>query len=454
MLVIGLALCSSTVLAADSPGAISFEKDVAPIFVENCVGCHNANDKKGKYDMSTYDAMFKSPRNRALIVPGKPQESLMLLLLTGEEEPTMPKDAELLDPAIVAKVESWIRQGAKFDGPDRSKSLRDLVRGPAKPIATNYTTPTPASALAFHPGGALLAVAGYHEITLWDPSNGRLARRLPTNVERTYSIQFSGDGKLMAHAGGTPGEMGEVVVWNTASWTALKELVRTDDAVFSVAFSSDGKQVASGGSDRLFRIWNCADWTLIHQVENHADWLLAVTFSPDGTRLFTASRDKSAKIWDLTSKEPALTFPGHTDGVYGVGVSPDAKFAVSAGADKTLKFWNAAGEAKEIRSVAAHGDAVYAVLFAKSGKTVFTAGADRLLKAWNPADGSLVRQFQGHQDWVYAIALSADEKTIASGSWDGEIRVWETATGKMVTRFVAVPALAVSQVPSATKSAP
>lgn len=450
---ISAAVCLSA--AATEPGkSISFTKDVAPILVENCLGCHNAKDKKGKYDMSTYELLFKRGKDEEVLVPGKPDESLLLQLISGEQEPSMPKDAELLDKAVVGKVEQWIKEGATFDGSDKKVGLRELVRGIDKPIVTDYKTPTPTTALAFSPNAAALAVAAYHEITLWNPSSGQLVSRLPTKAERIYALEFSGDGSYLVHAGGTPGEMGEVVLWNAKTWKTPKELVRIEDVMFAATFSPDGKQIAACGADRLFRIWDVASSKQLHQVENHADWVVGITFSPDGKRVITVSRDKSAKIWDQSTKEPLLTFPGHTDGVYGIGLSPDGKTAVSAGADKMMRFWNTSGEAKEIRAVAAHAGCVYSLRFAKSGKTIYTAGADNLLKAWNPENGQHIRDFAGHKDWIYAIAVSNDEKWIATGSWDGEVRVWDSASGKQQQLFAVLPALAMAKSQAAGRAKP
>lgn len=430
--------------APESP--ISFKNDIAPIFVDNCYACHNSRTKKGKYDMSSYQAIFAGGGKGDAIVVGKPDESLLSLMMHGDEEPAMPKDAELLDSATLAKVDLWIQQGAQFDGPDAAMDLKQLspMRN-AKPIPTDYTNPTPITALAFHPDKKTLAAAGYHEITLWDPATGVLLRRIPTKSERIHALDFSPDGKTLVHAGGTPGTFGEVVIWDAESGAVVKELFEAGDVVFAACFSPDGNQIAAGGTDRLFRIWDFASGEELHKVENHADWILAISFSPDGKRVYTASRDKSAKIWDQSTKEPILTFPAHTDGVYGIGVSADGTFAVSTGADRQLRFWKTDGDGAQIRAVGAHDNTVHALRIPKSGKLIYTAGADRRLRAWNPADGALVRSFEGHQDWVYAIAVSADDTWVASGSWDGEVRVWDAATGNGVGTFSAIPTVAIAK---------
>ena len=39
--------------------AVSFEKDIVPIFKASCISCHKPDKKKGKLDMSTYADLMK-----------------------------------------------------------------------------------------------------------------------------------------------------------------------------------------------------------------------------------------------------------------------------------------------------------------------------------------------------------------------------------------------------------
>lgn len=449
LLLTALALPAS----AEAPkGSVSFQKDIAPLFVEHCIACHDAKNKKGGYDMTNYQVLLKAGRKGARIVPGKPDESLLAQMMHGDEQPSMPKDADTLAPALLAKVDRWIQDGAKFDGSDPKADLRSLVptSDPGR-LAGDYSVPTPTTALVFSPDGKQLAVAGYYEITFWAPATGQLLHRLPVRSERIHALVYSADGKLLVHAGGTPGRLGEAVLWNAATRTKVRELGTTTDVLFAAAFSPDGRQVAAAGTDRIFRIWDVASGKELAQVENHADWVFGIAFAPGGKQILTASRDKSVKVWDQTTKEPVLTFPGHTDGVYAVGITPDGKVAASVGADRMLRFWTPTGEGKEIRAIGAHGGTVHALAFARSGKVVFTAGADKLAKAWSPADGKLLQTYTGAKDWLYAVAVSADEKWVAAGSWDGEVHVWDAATGKPLAAFSAVPSIALAKATAAAK---
>src|SRR6478672_11363283 len=60
-----------------------------------------------------------------------------------------------------------------------------------------YRRPVPIMAVAFNQDGQQLAASGYHEVTVWTPA-GVLARRISNVAERTYSLNYSPDGSLLA----------------------------------------------------------------------------------------------------------------------------------------------------------------------------------------------------------------------------------------------------------------
>src|SRR5947207_11525367 len=69
---------------------VSFINDVAPILKENCFACHDARKKAGKFDMTSYEKLMAGGANGEPIVPGKPQESEIHLLMVSQEQRRMP----------------------------------------------------------------------------------------------------------------------------------------------------------------------------------------------------------------------------------------------------------------------------------------------------------------------------------------------------------------------------
>jgi hypothetical protein len=63
------------------------------------------------------------------IVPGKPDDSRLVLMLKGEEEPRMPQGRSLRRD-LIGMVENWVKQGAKFDGAPKftpNSTLAEIV---------------------------------------------------------------------------------------------------------------------------------------------------------------------------------------------------------------------------------------------------------------------------------------------------------------------------------------
>jgi cytochrome c553 len=108
LLVVGIVI----VFAAKKPADVFTEK-VAPIFEQNCVMCHGAKIQRSAFDARTEQAVLKGGKRGALVVPGKPEESLLYKILTHQEEPAMPMGGKLSD-AELAAIAEWIK-GLKPD---------------------------------------------------------------------------------------------------------------------------------------------------------------------------------------------------------------------------------------------------------------------------------------------------------------------------------------------------
>jgi WD40 repeat protein len=472
---IGIALILALLLLAPqeafAAGAkkapVSFINDVAPILKENCFACHDAKKRKGKLDMSTYASLRKGGDKDDPIADGKPDESILIDLITSPGAERMPpKEAgDPLPKEKIAIIEQWIKEGAKLDtglrpGADLGRELRIRWKPPVPPAV--YERHNNINALVFTPDGKKVVVGAYHELTVWDVAQGKLEKRIYTRMQRAYAMVFLKDGKL-AVAGGRPGEEGDVRIYDINGGTAkvaggvsildgvndkkvmLAELAETEDSVLALAVSADGKKLAAGGCDRLVRVWDLspgyAKAKLTQTFENHADWVSGVAFTPDGKRLLTSSRDKTAKVWDLGTKESVLTFPDHQVGVNGVAARADGKVGFSVGEDNLLRMWNATGDGKQIRPLGGHAKPVFKIAYHADAKNplLATCSADGTVRLWNPNTGQALKALTGDTDWVYAVAISPDGKQVAAGGYAGEVRVWNVADGKEVKMFHASP---------------
>src|SRR6266704_2553040 len=117
-----LLFASTPVLEVPPP---TFEKDIRPILKAHCFDCHGEGEKlKGGLDLRLQRLMLKGGDDGAVIVPGKPEKSLLLKLVQSGE---MPKRDKKLTPEQVAMIKTWIATGAKIARPEPAELPRGAV---------------------------------------------------------------------------------------------------------------------------------------------------------------------------------------------------------------------------------------------------------------------------------------------------------------------------------------
>src|SRR5262249_6910545 len=70
-----------------SEAAARFDRTIAPLLSRRCLGCHNAKEKKGGLDLSYAESARVGGKRGAVLVPGKPEESLLWERVEAEEMP-------------------------------------------------------------------------------------------------------------------------------------------------------------------------------------------------------------------------------------------------------------------------------------------------------------------------------------------------------------------------------
>jgi cytochrome c551/c552 len=141
-------LSAWTARSADLPTA-------AALLEEQCLKCHNASVRMSGLSLESLADAQKGGTQGPAIVPGKPQESVLLRMISGEK-PRMPMQAAPLSPAEVASIRQWIADGAPWPEPLRAGrkkadlwSLQPLVKSPVPRVQSQSArTPIDAFVLA------------------------------------------------------------------------------------------------------------------------------------------------------------------------------------------------------------------------------------------------------------------------------------------------------------------
>lgn len=124
------------VARATGKETVSFGLHIAPVLISQCFECHNNETDRGNLSMSTFARLLRGGDGGPPVLPGKPAESLLVQMITSEGEDRMPYRRPPLSADIIAKIKTWIAEGAKFDGetPDTP-----LARVAAFVLARNST---------------------------------------------------------------------------------------------------------------------------------------------------------------------------------------------------------------------------------------------------------------------------------------------------------------------------
>ena len=94
-----------------------FETHIRPVLVEQCVSCHGPQKQESGLRLDSREALFKGGAEGAAVVPGRPEESLLIEALRHEGLEMPPE--QKLDDAVIADFETWVRGGAFWPAGDR-----------------------------------------------------------------------------------------------------------------------------------------------------------------------------------------------------------------------------------------------------------------------------------------------------------------------------------------------
>lgn len=106
-----LKLAAKTAPKADP----SYTNDIQPFLATFCAKCHNQNRAEHGYAIDTFAGLTRSGKKGAVVVPGKPAESLLIQLFQPGRKHMPPNDSPQPMPEQITKVTAWIAAGADDD---------------------------------------------------------------------------------------------------------------------------------------------------------------------------------------------------------------------------------------------------------------------------------------------------------------------------------------------------
>jgi len=103
-----------------------FENNVRPLLTSQCAKCHDDKKQQGGLRVDSRAALLKGGESGPAILPGKPEDSLLIRAVRHSGELKMPSGKKL--PAEqIAHLERWVREGAVWPGPSKAPVIGDVM---------------------------------------------------------------------------------------------------------------------------------------------------------------------------------------------------------------------------------------------------------------------------------------------------------------------------------------
>ena len=104
-------LCIGSRAESATDQSLFFEAKIRPIFLSHCTECHGPKKQKNKLRVDSLSALLKGGKSGPAIVPGKPQESLLIRAVQRiDEDLQMPPKVPLSKHELEALM-TWVKNG-------------------------------------------------------------------------------------------------------------------------------------------------------------------------------------------------------------------------------------------------------------------------------------------------------------------------------------------------------
>ena len=445
---------ASAIKGSKPDDKVSFSKQVQPVLQDNCYGCHQPAKAEGGYQMTSRAGLLRGGESESpAVVPGKPDESQLLELVTPKDgKAEMPRGRPALATGDVDLIRRWITEGAGDDSPARSQPVIDSRHPPV------YSRGPVITSLDYSPDGKLLAISGFHEALVWKADGSKLVARLVGLSERIETVRFSPDGTKLLVVGGNPCRSGEIQVWRVASGKLIASSLVGFDTLYGGSWSPDGRLIAIGAPDNTLRAFDAESLRQVVYMAAHGDWIRSSVFSADGKSIFTASRDMTVKMTDVATQRFVGNVTTHTPGILRGGMQaidrrPKRNEIVVGAADGAPKLYKMevtaapaeGGNPNQIREYEAMLGRIYDVRFSPDGAQFVAASSldgQGQVRCYATDSGKTLWKLdvplQKNSGAMYAVACSPDGATSAVAGGDGSIRLVDAAKGAIRKTFMPV----------------
>lgn len=216
-----------------------YARHIDPIFDSNCVSCHGSGKTEGGLRLDSYELLMRGGKDGLVIVPGRPEKSLLLVRVTlpSGEKHFMPAEGRPpLRPEEIAWIRAWVQQGAS----------------PSATAMAGISVPEAAKGLPLQPVGDYSAMTAQ----IQEMQKGQGAKLIPVSSKPSDGLVLT-----TVDIGSSFGDAQLAQLLNFAPYIVEAELARTavSDASFDMlskfthlrALHLEGTAITGAGLQKL-----------------------------------------------------------------------------------------------------------------------------------------------------------------------------------------------------------
>ena len=292
-------------------------------------------------------------------------------------------------------------------------------------------------------GAAHYVAAGSDELAIWETATGDLRTCWPQPSWVT-ALAFQPGGLLLASGH----DDGVVRLWHHASRRLAFELrgpIAPSSSlggatISALAFSPDGKTLAVAGEDKSILLWDVASGEVRGCLIGHTDRIPALAWLPDGRRLVSAGWDATARVWDTSNGGPIILLNSHVGQVQVLAVAPDGRQLACADSSHAVHLWDTDGY-KTLVVLHDHSREVRSLAFSPDGRRLASGGTGRVIHVGDAADPAEKPDAADPLLSRTCLSVSADGRRLASLATGTALRVWDIPTAEPVVELEDAPLL-------------
>jgi WD40 repeat protein len=283
-------------------------------------------------------------------------------------------------------------------------------------------------------GKTVMSGAEDHTVRLWDSGTGaersiwQKTGEFDEKAPSTSILALSGDGRVLARAGGP---QGSAELWDVSRITRIKSINAHDRPVYGVALSGTGGVLATFSSNEA-KAWDAGSGRLIGGVQAPNLYVVrAVAVSNDGKLFAVATSDKHVTVYELGKGSLVAEFDAGPGQIHALAISPDSRLiavgrdgssAGEIGDGSSLLIWEF-GTKKSLEGIVGPSRFARAVAFSSDTRLIAAAGLS--VQVLDSMSHKLIQTLPGDQLPIRSVAFSADGHTLATASENNLVGLWK-----------------------------